>query len=354
MKLNFPGLIVEPLPSGNKRYRVRVRGKPGKRITLSIDPEHKDFGEAYLAARAGKEFEASRKPADLTVKHSVAWLTHRYLDYLSGQVEAGQASPATLSQRKHFFAELRADCGEYDMAIPTRHLVEIRNAMAKTPGKADNFVAAVRSMYQWATSIGLCDANPAVGIGRIHKGYGGATSWTPDDLRRYRDRWPFGTREHLALTLFMFTACRISDGVRLGRRHEIQRDGMTWIAWQPAKKNSPPVEIPMAPPLERAIRAQTVVGESYLLTQYGRPFSSPTSFGNKFREWCRAAGLENRSAHGIRKAAGNLLAEEGATQYEIMSIHGHLQAKTSEVYTRSVERRKLARAAMDQLAGMEW
>jgi hypothetical protein len=37
-----------------------------------------------------------------------------------------------------------------------------------------------------------------------------------------------------------------------------------------------------------------------------------------------------------------------------MVIHGHSQAKTSEVYTRDVARTRLARDAMALLAGLEW
>ena len=31
---------------------------------------------------------------------------------------------------------------------------------------------------------------------------------------------------------------------------------------------------------------------TFLLTDHGRPFKSAAAFGNKFADWCRAAGLE--------------------------------------------------------------
>jgi hypothetical protein len=37
-----------------------------------------------------------------------------------------------------------------------------------------------------------------------------------------------------------------------------------------------------------------------------------------------------------------------------MSIHGHAQASTSEVYTESVERMKLAEMGASKLAGLDW
>jgi hypothetical protein len=44
-----------------------------------------------------------------------------------------------------------------------------------------------------------------------------------------------------------------------------------------------------------------------------------------------------------------LLAELGCSQYEIMAILGHSEAKTSEVYTRRVERWKLAKTAIERV-----
>ena len=68
-----------------------------------------------------------------------------------------------------------------------------------------------------------------------------------------------------------------------------------------------------------------------------------------FKRWCIDAGLPKLSAHGVRKGLAELLAELGCSQYEIMAILGHSEAKTSEVYTRRVERWKLALGAMNKV-----
>lgn len=52
------------------------------------------------------------------------------------------------------------------------------------------------------------------------------------------------------------------------------------------------------------------------------------------------------SSHGIRKAVGTFLAEAGCTQYEIMALHGHGDPKASEIFTRSVDSRKLVESAL--------
>ncbi|NSX55259.1 hypothetical protein [Parasulfitobacter algicola] len=116
-----------------------------------------------------------------------------------------------------------------------------------------------------------------------------------DDLKVYCE----GTTEHLCLTLFMFTACRISDTVVLGRGNEFERSGIRDTGWQPKKKGSAKVEIPILPPLYKATLAVTVHGSTYLLTKQGKPFNSPDALGQMFRRWSKEAGLEARSSHGI-------------------------------------------------------
>ena len=219
-------------------------------------------------------------------------------------------------------------------------------------GAAKNALTTIKMMYQGEPE------NPAIGIPRPKpnkpKSEIGATPWTPQALRAYRETHKPGTMAHLTLTLFMFTACRISDATVLGRGNQFERNGETWIGWQPSKRGSAYVEIPLLPPLLKATRAQKIVGPTYILTEYGTPHRSPEGLRNRFKKWCTQAGLENMSSHGIRKAVGKLLAEEGCSQYQIMAVHGHTDSKTSSVYTQGAERSRLAGEAAKILEAMEW
>ena len=83
---------------------------------------------------------------------------------------------------------------------------------------------------------------------------------------------------------------------------------------------------------------------------YGKPWSN-AGFGNKFRDWCDAAGLPQCSAHGLRKAAAAKLAELGCTAHEIMAITGHESIQEVERYTKAAEQKRLAKSAMRKLQG---
>jgi integrase len=337
--------------SGRYAWRVRVAGNKAKKIAIGVGPEHPEFTRRYEMARRGE------KPDPLVesthIPQSLEWLAAKFEKAMEERVNTGQMHPNTRKQRMAFLNALCARYGDKHMAMPRAKVIEHRDSLRATPGAADNAVKTIRALYAWAIDMGHVKENPAASIPKINTGKG-ATPWSVDDLRRFRECHPIGTVAHLALTLFMFTACRISDAHRLGRANEVRRDGVLYLDWQPAKKGSARVVVPILPPLARAIEQQKVVGPTYLLNSWGRPFASPAAFGNWFRDRVREAGLEDRSPHGIRKAAGEILALEGATQYHIMAIHGHTQAKTSEVYTAGVNRQRLAEEAMAKLANLDW
>lgn len=352
MRVNLPGLLIERTSSGALRYRVRPEGNKTRRIKLTVPPDHPDFPAQYDAARKGHN-PSDVKPLSRAIPRSLGWLMDEYEAAMAAKVRAGLMDAGTAKQRRAFYARLRGKHGDKEMEMPRAKIIEIRDGMAATPGAADNMVKALRALFAWAIEAGRMRDNPAAGIARINRGTG-AVPWSVNDLEAFRKRHPQGTMAHLALTIFMFTACRVGDVVTLGRGNEVRRDGITYLSWQPGKRGSAPVTVPIMPPLADAIAAQKVVGPTYLLSALGKPFASPTAFGNWFRDRVTEAGLTDRSPHGIRKAAGELMALAGATQYHIMAVHGHTNAKTSEVYTQGVNRQKLAAEAMQMMAAIRW
>lgn len=357
MRVDFPGLLIERHRNGSPRYRVRVEGDKTRRIPVPVGPDHPDFANHYWSARLGERWHPGARTRP--VRQSLDWLVQEYLAHLERRVHAGQASPLTLKQRRSMLLRLcdHADddgrYGDLSMDAPQAAFVRVRDAWAATPGAADNLLKSCRAMYAWAMDRGEIGRNPAVGVGKIHRNRGGAVPWTAADLTAFRDRHPRGTTAHLWLTLHMFTACRIGDAVWLGRAHEVPRDGVTWLEWTPGKKGSAPVAVPMMPPLWDATRS-VPDGAAYLLTDHGRPFASPESLRNRIRKWCTAAGLSNRTSHGVRKAVAELLAEAGCSQHQIMAVMAHTQAKTSEIYTRGAQRRAMSGDAMQVLSRLAW
>lgn len=351
MKLRLPGLLEERAPNGRIRWRVRVEGDKRKRLTLPVSPDSPDFLDHYHAARRGISLTAAETPAQAERPQSVGWLSRLYEEFMDAQVEAGLMSPLTRADRRRLLRRLRATHGRLRADLPPAAIYEIRDGLAATPSTADNMLKTMRAMFTWAKRRGLVAADPTREVERLNVYRGGAKSWTIDDLRQFRDAHPPGGTARLALALFAFTACRIGDAIWLGE-DQVEQDGeIRWLSWRPRKRGSAFVSIPMAPPLIEAIGDRRGV---FIRTAHGEPHRSAEGLRNRMRKWCDKAGLEGLSAHGIRKAAGELLAAEGCTQYQVMAIHGHTNAATSEIYTRRVERRRLALEGMRALEGLKW
>ncbi|MBQ0766766.1 MAG: hypothetical protein KBT62_10490 [Sulfitobacter litoralis] len=108
--------------------------------------------------------------------------------------------------------------------------------------------------------------------------------------------------------------------------------------------------------------------DAFLLTEYGRPFASKNSLGNKISKWVVQAGFyksievvdnktgekrtekrATRSQHGVRKATGHEMALSGANVYEIAARLSHSDFKSSAPYVQGVDRARLVESGFDRV-----
>lgn len=355
VRIRFRGYAPER--RGNKvLHRVRVKGQKGKRITIPVGPDHHAFSAHYHAARQGERLDAQKA---LPAPKSLDALVAAYVHVLALDVQAGIASRLTLKQRTNLLrkaCDMPDDTGEGRMGdlhcdLPPEGLRHIIFHWGSRTAQADNTIKALRSAYD---RMGWLAHNPCIGIKRVHRPRGGARPWTADDVHTFMRAHPQGTSARVWLMLALFTGARLNDLARLGRAHEVRRDGMTWIEWQPSKRGSTRTAIPMAPQLSESIRATGVIGRAYILNTQGQPFANGPSLAERVRKWTAQAGLERRSSHGLRKALGGILADAGATEHQIMSVLSHASPTTSAIYTKSARRTQLAGEAMRSIEGLHF
>jgi integrase len=175
----------------------------------------------------------------------------------------------------------------------------------------------------------------------------GFHTWTQEELDRFEARWSIGTRQRLAFDVLLYTGLRRGDAVRVGRQHI--RDGVITLRTEKHRmgKAGEQVSIPILPPLAASIAATPIGDLTYLVTEAGQPWVKE-SFGNWFRDACRAAGCPG-SAHGLRKAGATRAAERGASERQLMAIFGWTTGKMAQHYTHSADRARLARDAAQLL-----
>lgn len=78
----------------------------------------------------------------------------------------------------------------------------------------------------------------------------------------------------------------------------------------------------------------------FIVKDDGEPFTSKESFGNWFCARCRDAKIK-KSAHGLRKLAATLAANDGASAHELMAQFSWLKVEQAETCTRKADRKRL-------------
>jgi hypothetical protein len=163
------------------------------------------------------------------------------------------------------------------------------------------------------------------------------------------------------------------DAHAIGRPHlSFDPDSQLWrLTWRPSKtkrSTGKSLTIPILPSLQEALDAMPKEARAdgvltFLVNDYGRPFASAAAFGNKFADWCVAAGLQpvlcddgrtrNFRAHGLRKAALYTLYKAGGTVAELQAIGGHSSIAELQKYIQEIEQDEQAVSAMAKVAAVQ-
>lgn len=339
---------VREYPDGRCYFQ---RHRRGRKVRIKADRDTPEFHTEYARLLAQNQPTAApRGPATGTWR----WLCVEYFRSAAFKRLGERTQRVRRGVLEHTFDEpVNPDLPVTFASVrveqlTTRALRILRDRKGPAlPEAANNRVRFIRAVFEWAMKEELVETNPARDLDRIKTDSTGWHSWEVEEVRRYEERHPIGTKARLALALLMYTGVRRSDVVLLGKQHV--RGG--WLKFTTAKTGAV-VEVPMLPELQRVIEASPTGDLTFLVTAFGVPFTA-NGFGGKFRDWCNQAGLPQCSAHGLRKAAAAVAAENGATSQQLMAIFGWLKLTEAERYTRAAERKRMAGDAMGLLVRSE-
>src|SRR5439155_14553911 len=99
--------------------------------------------------------------------------------------------------RRNVLERFRVEHGDKPIAqLEHRHLEAMVAAKtADTPGAALLFLVSVRALMRHAITAGLRADGPSVGVRRPKpKTRGGWYAWTEDDISKFEERHPVGTK----------------------------------------------------------------------------------------------------------------------------------------------------------------
>ena len=294
------------------RYRKTVwyvrKERHGPRIRLKAEYGSEEFCQQYQDALSGLVRQRAKASAG-----SLAWLVERYRETSAWT----DLSLATRRQRENILRHVLEKAGNQQASKITRgHIVEGRDRRKATPTQARHFIDTMRSVFEWAAEAQLIKADPTAGVKYPKQPKtDGFTAWTEDHVAAYESRWPIGTRERVWLGVLLWTGLRRGDAVLVGRQHVRNNE----ISIE-TEKTGMKVTVPIAPELDAILQAGPCGDLHFIVGVNGQPMKKE-SFGNTFREACRAAGVPG-SAHGLRKLAAIRLALAGATIPQLNAIFG--------------------------------
>lgn len=200
-------------------------------------------------------------------------------------------------------------------------------------------------LFRFAVRQEWIAANPVEQSEEVEHKPTGFYAWTEIDIAKYRERWPLGTKQRLALELMLWTGARRGDARLLPPPRDGRIKGK-------AGKTGKLFDLPVAPPLAKAIEAMPAVGISTLLvTEYGKPFSA-AGFGQWFKDQCRKAGLPQCTAHGLRKALARRAAEQGVQQQGLKALGQWSGDREVATYVAAADQTRLAESALADV--IEW
>jgi integrase len=349
-----PGCVEDRDRHGNVRVYFRTKGRP--KIRLRSAPWTPEFFAEYEAAKGAVLTVGTKGITPGTWR----WLCTRYLvecvDYLQlddrtkrvrrGIIEATFEEPIAPGSLR-FFRDIPIS------RITTNEIEVLRDRKLVAPEGANSRVKAIRSVFKWAVrkkgadGKPLASHNPARDVPYLKSNNpNGFPAWTLEEVQRFEEYHPIGTKARLAFAILLYTGQRRSDVVRLGKQHA-KGGALTFTQHKGRNRKPHKLVLPILPVLQKIIEASPCGDMTYLVNDIGRPFTD-AGFGNWFRDRCVEAGVPGRS-HGLRKAGATIAANNGATAHQLMAIFGWKSLKMAEHYTRAADQKQLAEAAMHML-----
>ena len=348
----LPHIVRDRDRHGNVRIYFRRRGQAKVRIHESFNSP--EFIGAYNRLLGASDAVRGARPQAAPLG-TLRWLCEQYfrsskfrqLDNRTQHVrrlvlEGAWAEPTQPGSALTFGSVAY-------LHISTKAVRVLRDRKLDAPESGNARVKALRQVFAWAMreEVDGVTQNPAMAIEYLKGKPGGIHSWSVEEVEQFESKHPLGRPARLALALLLLTGQRKSDVILFGRQHV--RNG--WLRFTQAKnKRNKPItlELPILPALQKIIEASPTGDLTFLVNDFGRPFTS-AGFGNKMRQWCDEAGLPHCSAHGLRKAGAAIAAENGATPHQLMSVFGWVSLKQAELYTRAAQQKRIAKDAMGLL-----
>ena len=351
MRVDLRYLVQDVDRHGNVRRYVRktIDGKVRKK-RLRQPPGTPAFMSEYEAALSS--LNAGEKEVEPTDPTTLGWLIREY-----EQSHAFKRLTDADRRNRHLIFEscleeppspgsplkLR-DCplSKFDSDFVRM----LRDRKADKPAGANNRVKFLGIAFGWACEerSKVVKSNPTLTVKKLGVDSEGFYTWTREDVLKFEQHFPIGSKPRLALALMLYLGVRRSDARVLGHAN-VNGETITFTPHKTRRTSGKTLELPILKPLREVLDTTQTGLSAFVESRRGQPYHE-VAFGNWFSLCCREAGLPHCSAHGLRKAGATFAAENGATVSQLMAMFGWEAAQMAVHYVKQASQKKLAADGM--------
>ncbi|UXS24244.1 tyrosine-type recombinase/integrase [Agrobacterium tumefaciens] len=354
--INLPYIEKNKSRHGSMRYYLRIDGKRLCRLPDNIDSE--EFSSAYWKAREEAkpllEKAVEAKPLSSIVRpNSFRWLC---MEYMRSNAFISLDETTRTRRRKIMegvWEERLSDTDDRlvaDIPLPrvtVAHIEILRDRKRDAPFAADERLKVLRQVFDTKKDGKAIVPNIARLVQPFNAHSDGHATATPEDIEKFIAHHGTSSKAVLYVAIQMYTGLRVSDLAVLGPQHR-RKDAFKLRLFK--NRNRTPVDIDIAihPILEAVLSTHKIENLTYLVTEFGKPFSVK-GLGNRISDWWRQAGMGHLTSHSVRKGLATDVAHNEATDSMLEAMFGWKDGKTSKIYTRNAERARLARQTVERI-----
>lgn len=332
-------------------FRRKVRGKDTYIRLPDID--HPDFHAEYQ--RLSTPDQERPRPA----KGTLAALVEAY----RASADFRKKDPKTRHNQARYLDMVAVEHGHRTVAgVRPSHVYIMRDRMADTPGKANNWLSVFRALMTYATILDWRADNPATGVPIL--AIGEHEPWPADLLRVCLEEATPMTR--LAIVTGLCSGQRIGDCIRM--QYGWISGGIMEFTQQKRRRDGSlkDVAVPMHTFWTDELQKLPRKSVTLLYERTGRPFKTTGAVQERLRALMAKdpvqeviADLVAReviaegttfSFHGLRKNACCYLLELGLSDTEVGSILG-MSPEMVRHYGKRARALMIARGAADRVTG---
>ncbi|MBB1093882.1 integrase [Rhodopseudomonas palustris] len=302
----------------------------GDRVPLPNDPHTPAFWNAIRQAQG---------VGGAVATDTFGAVLDAYLEYINA---AGTITAGTIDQYERALRTARLAWGELPAkGLRPVHVQAVMDNLAAKPGKANNFLSAMRALSTWLRVRDHVDHSLTEGV-RPYAKDKGHKPWTPAQIEVAMKQLTGVIRR--GVVLYLFTGMRGSDAVRLGWT-DVEEGGFA-LTTQKKKRD---VWCPIVPELASEMAKWTKRPGPFLLQEGGRADGQRYTrklFSGHFAEARdKIPELAGVTLHGLRCTAVIRLRRAGLSTGQIGDIVG-MSLPMIERYCRFADRKTSGQAAL--------